>query len=160
MLCSNNKNRVGGIDMTIDLNTKCPRDGWFEGDRHKYEQCKYCNCCEGFSPDNKQVYCNYSQVPNCEAEFKKGDYAYRVVYISEYYVEKVKVRNAIWVNNHWEYQFGRERHYDRAYKTEEEALKIACKYESEELGERLKRLKNNMEKCGLSFENLTNRLLK
>ena len=146
--------------MTIELNTKCPCYTWLKGDSHNYENCKLCYCCEGFSPDDKQVYCDYSQTPNCEPEFKKGDYAYRVGHIGEYYVEKVKVRNAVWVNNHWEYQFGREMHLYRGYKTEEEALKTLCKYEVEYLGKRLKQLKNNMEKCGLSFENLTTRLLK
>lgn len=147
--------------MTIDLNTKCPRNTWLEGDRHNYEHCKYCDCCEGFSLDEKQVYCNYSQIPKCEAEFKKGDYAYRVTrFGGDGYVEKVKVRNAIWVNNHWEYQFGLERHHYRGYKTEEEALKVVCKNEVEHLVKRLTRLKNNMKKCGLSFENLTTRLLK
>ena len=74
-------------------------------------------------------------------------------------MEKAKVRNPIWVKNHWEYQFGRERHHYRGYKTEDEALKIVCKREAESLAKRLTRLKNDMEKLGLNFENLT-RLLK
>ena len=146
--------------MTIELTTKCPCYTWLKGDSHNYENCKHCDCCEGFSPDDKQVYCDYSQTPNCEPEFKKGDYAYRVAYISlENYVEKAKVRNPIWVKNHWEYQFGRERHHYRGYKTEDEALKIVCEHEAKSLAKRLTRLKNDMEKLGLNFENLT-RLLK
>lgn len=101
--------------MTINFGTVCPCFNWLKANE---ENCKNCMCCEGFSPDNTQTYCNYSQLPNCEPEFKKGDYAYRVQYLVSYYtVDKVKVRNSIWVKNHWEYQFGREQHHYPGYKT-------------------------------------------
>ena len=147
--------------MTVDLNTKCPCYNWLVGDEHNYERCKCCDCCEGFTPNETQVYCNYSQVPNCEPEFKKGDYAYRIDNLmGNYCVERVKVRNAIWRLNHWEYQFGRERHLFRGYKTEREALEVVCQNEVKDITERIKRLKKDMERCGLNIEDSVAPLLK
>mgnify|MGYP003305218066 CR=1 FL=1 len=144
--------------MTINFGTVCPCYSWVKvGTQH----CENCPCFEGFSPDNTQTYCNYSQLPNCEPEFKKGDYAYRIeagITMGDY-VTKDKVRNSIWVRNHWEYQFGREQHHFPGYKTEEEALKIVCQDEVKKLNNRLKELKRKMEKCGLSLETVTTKLL-
>lgn len=56
--------------MSIDFDTTCPCFNWVNAS-HKH--CITCDCCEGFSVNNKQVYCNYSQTPNCVPEFKKGE---------------------------------------------------------------------------------------
>lgn len=145
--------------MTIDFNTTCPCFNWVEAN---HKQCDTCSCCEGFSPNDTQVYCNYSRVPNCEPIFKKGDIAYRITYYSVLHpqVEKGKIRNPIWKRNHWEYQFGREQHCYQAYATKEEALKVLCEEEVEHIGNRLLELKKNMGRCGLNFGMVATKLLK
>lgn len=145
--------------MTIELNTKCPCYNWVNAEHF---QCDTCDCCEGFSPDDKEVYCNYSQVPNVEPDFKKGDMAYRITHccgMHSGWVQKEKVRNAVWQRNHWEYQFGREQHCYPGYKTEKDAYAVLCKEEVKLLKQDVERFKQNIAKSGLSLEDFKETLL-
>lgn len=111
--------------------------------------CKNCKCRVMDTEDG--VDCDYSQVPNCEPLFKKGDYAYRIISHIGLRVEREKVRVAKWDANHWEYVFGREQRSYRAYATEKEAYEALCKIQLDTLVKNAQILKNNMEKCGLSL---------
>lgn len=80
---------------------KCPCYEWNKVD----DSCKYCQGYNGVFEDG--VDCKYSQIPNKEPKFKKGE----ILYYLEYHdiVSQDSIRDLKWDGFNWNYYFGRKR---------------------------------------------------
>lgn len=132
--------------MEVLFGQKCPAYNFVMADD---SHCKYCICRVSDLPNG--IDCNYSQVPNCEPEFRKGDLAYRIY---QGYVERAKVREAVWNKNHWEYRFGREQYKYGVYKTRKEAEEARCRNKVREVLILVKDIKETSERWGISLSDL------
>lgn len=127
--------------MEIKFGETCPKYNWVKANCNKdIDQLSPCLTCQGLDYiGDGYLVCKYSEVPTIEPKYKIG----QIVFSSDDYAEKLKVRSATWDGFKWRYKVSRkqsERSEDVLFETKKEAyydydkrdalrgLKIALKF--------------------------------